>query len=64
MPLVPIEKLKAWAETVDATYRIPIVAFLTEAETKVAAEVDAAKKCLADYGYKVIETSHHEYKEL
>lgn len=62
--MIPCQKLHALADSVEPTARMYIKQFLTEAESKVKAEVDAAKKCLADYGYKVLETQHHEYQEI
>lgn len=64
MPLIPCDKLKTWAASVEPVQGAVILHFLAEAEAKMASEVEAAKKVLADYGYKVIETQHHEYKEL
>lgn len=64
MPLIPCEKLKAWAASVEPVQGAIITNFLMEADAKMRAEVEAAKKCLAEYGYKVVETQHHEYQEL
>ncbi len=64
MHLVPWDTLKGLAASVEPVQGAVITAFLTEAHKQTCAEVEAAKKCLAHYGYKVIETQHHEYQEL
>ncbi len=61
--LIPVEKLKEWASTVEPVSGQVILRFLEEADARVKAEVEAAMKCLHDYGYKVIENPHHEYSE-
>jgi hypothetical protein len=50
--LVPLEKLREWANLVDPTAQIYINQFLMEVDAKVKSEVDAAKKLLWDYGIK------------
>jgi hypothetical protein len=62
--LIPCDKLRAWAASIEPVQGAVVLNFLNEADAKMRAEVEAAKKCLADYGYKVLETQHHEYREL
>jgi len=62
--LIPSEKLQQWAASVEPVAAQVIVKFLAEAESKMAAEIDAAKTCLKAYGFKVYEDQKHEYQQL
>lgn len=57
--LVSTEKLKEWAAKVEPTAAAHIAKFLMEAETLGKKEVESAKACLHDYGYKVYESPYH-----
>lgn len=62
--LIPVEKLKEWAATVEPVTGQHILKFITEAEAKMKGEVDHAMHCLGVYGYKVYEDQHHDYHKM
>lgn len=62
--MIPCDKLQELAASVEPVSRALIVQFLTEAEAKAKAEIEAAKNCLSKYGFKVYEDQHHIVHEV